>query len=127
MKALIEYLARALAEFPDEVRVAEVHDGDRVVLHLYVNESDKGRIIGRDGRCGERIHGAPLRPIQEVSLGQPAGIHDVQDQFDGIRRVDGMVFFLIPFRQCDEHVETISLGAPWFGIPQQFDLFECGL
>jgi len=55
MKALIEYLARALAEFPDEVRVAEVHDGDRVVLHLYVNESDKGRIIGRDGRCANAI------------------------------------------------------------------------
>ena len=55
MKALIEYLARALAEFPDEGRVAEVHDGDRVVLHLYVNESDKGRIIGRDGRCANAI------------------------------------------------------------------------
>ena len=55
MKALIEYLARALAEFPDEVRVAEVHDGDRVVLHLYVNESDKGLIIGRDGRCANAI------------------------------------------------------------------------
>ena len=55
MKALIEYLARALAEFPDEVRVAEVQYGDRVVLHLYVNESDKGRIIGRDGRCANAI------------------------------------------------------------------------
>ena len=55
MKTLIEYLARALAEFPDEVRVEEVHDGDRVVLHLYVNEADKGRIIGRDGRCANAI------------------------------------------------------------------------
>ena len=55
MKALIEYLARALSEFPDEVVVDEEHDGDRVVLHLYVNESDKGRIIGRDGRCANAI------------------------------------------------------------------------
>ena len=55
MKALIEYLARALSEFPDEVGVEEEHDGDRVVLHLYVNESDKGRIIGRDGRCANAI------------------------------------------------------------------------
>ncbi len=55
MKALIEYLARALAEHPDEVLVEEEHDGDRVVLHLYVNESDKGRIIGRDGRCANAI------------------------------------------------------------------------
>lgn len=55
MKALIEYLARALAEHPDEVAVEEEHDGDRVVLHLYVNEEDKGRIIGRDGRCANAI------------------------------------------------------------------------
>jgi uncharacterized protein len=55
VKTLIEYLARALAEFPDEVRVEEEHDGDRVILHLYVNESDKGRIIGRDGRCANAI------------------------------------------------------------------------
>lgn len=55
MKALIEYLARALAENPDTVRVEEEHDGDRVILHLYVEESDKGRIIGRDGRCANAI------------------------------------------------------------------------
>lgn len=55
MKALIEYLARALAEHPDEVVVEEEHDGDRVVLHLYVNDEDKGRIIGRDGRCANAI------------------------------------------------------------------------
>lgn len=55
MKALIEYLARALSEHPDEVRVEEEHDGDRVILHLYVNETDKGRIIGRDGRCANAI------------------------------------------------------------------------
>ena len=67
MKALIEYLARALAEFPDEVRVDDVHDGDRVVLHRYVNESDKGRIIGRDGRCANAIR--PLLHVAAVRAG----------------------------------------------------------
>ena len=38
MKALIEYLARALAEHPEDVRVEEVHQGRRVSFHLYVNE-----------------------------------------------------------------------------------------
>ena len=55
MKRLIEYVARALAEKPDEVLVEEEHDGDRVVLHLYVAEEDKGRVIGRDGRCANAL------------------------------------------------------------------------
>ena len=49
MRELLEYLARALAEHPDEVRVEEEDQGDRVVYHLFVAESDKGRVIGRDG------------------------------------------------------------------------------
>lgn len=55
MKQLIEYLARALAENPDEVRVEEEDQGDRVVYHLYVGEADKGRVIGRDGRIANAM------------------------------------------------------------------------
>ena len=55
MKKLIEYLARALAEHPDDVVVEEEHDGDRVILHLYVADDDKGRVIGRDGRCANAL------------------------------------------------------------------------
>ncbi len=72
MKALIEYLARALADHPDEVVVEEEHDGDRIVLHLYVNDEDKGRIIGRDGRCANAIrsllHVASVRAGVRASL-----------------------------------------------------------
>lgn len=72
MKALIEYLARALADHPDEVLVEEEHDGDRVILHLYVNDEDKGRIIGRDGRCANAIrsllHVASVRAGVRASL-----------------------------------------------------------
>ena len=55
MKALIEYLARSLARFPDDVVVEEERRGDRVVLHLYVNEADKGRVIGREGRIANAM------------------------------------------------------------------------
>ncbi|MDA0365061.1 MAG: KH domain-containing protein [Chloroflexi bacterium] len=72
MKVLIEYLARALADHPDEVLVEEEHDGDRVILHLYVNDEDKGRIIGRDGRCANAIrsllHVASVRAGVRASL-----------------------------------------------------------
>ena len=72
MKKLIEYLARALAEHPDDVVVEEEHDGDRVVLHLYVADDDKGRVIGRDGRCANAmrslLHVAAVRAGVRATL-----------------------------------------------------------
>lgn len=55
MKQLIEYLARALARHPDDVLVEEEDQGDRIILHLYVNEEDKGRMIGREGRIANAM------------------------------------------------------------------------
>ena len=55
MKALIEYLARALADHPEDVSVEEVHQGRRVSFHLFVHDDDKGRIIGKDGRCAHAL------------------------------------------------------------------------
>jgi len=72
MKKLIEYLARALAEHPDDVVVEEEHDGDRVILHLYVADDDKGRVIGRDGRCANAmrslLHVAAVRAGVRATL-----------------------------------------------------------
>lgn len=55
MKALVEYLAKALARQPDQVVVEEERFGDRIVLRLTVAEEDKGRIIGREGRIANAI------------------------------------------------------------------------
>ena len=72
MKALIEYLARALANHPDDVVVEEEHVGDRVMLHLYVHEDDKGRVIGREGRIANAmralLHVAAVRAGTRATL-----------------------------------------------------------
>ena len=72
MKALIEYIARSLATKPDEVEVIEEHRGDRVIIHLNVADEDKGRVIGRDGRCANAIrsllHVAAVRSGVRASL-----------------------------------------------------------
>jgi len=72
MKQLVEYLARALARHPEEVRVEEEDQGDRIVLHLYVNEQDKGRVIGRDGRIANAmrsiVHVAATRANVRATL-----------------------------------------------------------
>ena len=55
MKDLVEYIAKSIASRPDDVRVVEEREDDRVVLRLEVAEDDKGRIIGRQGRVAQSI------------------------------------------------------------------------
>ncbi len=50
MKELIEYIAKTIADRPDEVTVTEIEEEDRVVIRLEVATDDKGKIIGRQGR-----------------------------------------------------------------------------
>ena len=50
MKDLIEYIAKTIADKPDEVVVTETEEDGRVVIRLEVAADDKGKIIGRQGR-----------------------------------------------------------------------------
>ena len=50
LKGLIEYVARALVDKPDGVKVDEVQDGNTTVYELEVDEEDIGKVIGRQGR-----------------------------------------------------------------------------
>ncbi len=45
---LIEFLAKAIVTDPEAVRVTQRDDGD--VLELETDASDRGRVIGRQGR-----------------------------------------------------------------------------
>ena len=55
MREMIEYIARALASNPDAVSVTEEDSGDRIYLHLSVDDQDKGKVIGRDGRVAQSM------------------------------------------------------------------------
>ena len=56
MKELLEYLAQALVEHPEEVRVKEVSEGDgATVLELSVADEDYGNVIGRGGRTATAL------------------------------------------------------------------------
>ena len=50
LKGLVEYVARALVDTPDKVKVDEVQDGNTTVYELEVDEDDVGKVIGRQGR-----------------------------------------------------------------------------
>jgi uncharacterized protein len=56
VKGLLEYLARALVERPDEVVVEEFEEDDgTLVLELSVAEGDYGQVIGRGGRTANAL------------------------------------------------------------------------
>ena len=50
MKELVEVIAKALVDCPDEVSVSEKQEGRTTVLELHVAESDMGKVIGKQGR-----------------------------------------------------------------------------
>ena len=55
MKELIEFMARAIVDYPDEVEVTEEEMEDQIVFHLTVAESDMGKVIGKQGRIANAM------------------------------------------------------------------------
>ncbi len=63
MKELIEYIAKALVERPEEVIVKQ-HGGNRARIELSVAKDDMGRVIGKGGKVANSIR-ALLRVAAE--------------------------------------------------------------
>ena len=55
MKELVEVIARALVENPDEVVVTETEKDGEIVIELKVAPSDMGKVIGKQGRIAKAI------------------------------------------------------------------------
>jgi len=55
MKALVETIAKALVDHPDEVRVNAVEKERLLVLELSVHPDDMGKIIGKQGRIAKAL------------------------------------------------------------------------
>jgi uncharacterized protein len=55
MKDLLEEIARALVDHPEDVRVTEVEGEQTTVLELRVHNEDLGKVIGRQGRTARAI------------------------------------------------------------------------
>ena len=56
MKDIVEYIAKAIVSQPDEVVVTEEEEDDGlIILQLDVAPSDKGKVIGRQGRVAQSM------------------------------------------------------------------------
>ncbi|HAR91894.1 MAG: KH domain-containing protein [Eubacterium sp.] len=55
MKQLVETIAKALVDSPDEVVVTETENDREIVVILHVADGDMGKVIGKQGRIAKAI------------------------------------------------------------------------
>ena len=55
MKELVEVIAKALVDYPNEVVVTETEKEKAIVIELHVAASDMGKVIGKQGRIAKAI------------------------------------------------------------------------
>lgn len=55
VRAVVEVLARALTDRPEEVRVVETQHRDRTLVEVWVAPGELGRVIGRQGRTAAAL------------------------------------------------------------------------
>ena len=55
MKDLINYLAQALVDHPEQVSVTEIEGNQTTVLELKVAKEDVGKVIGKQGRTARAM------------------------------------------------------------------------
>lgn len=55
MGELVEFIAKALVDNPEEVSVTEVEGSQSVIIELRVAQEDMGKVIGKQGRIAKAI------------------------------------------------------------------------
>ena len=72
MIALVETMAKAIVDAPEEVEVEAFDEGGQTVLELFVADDDLGRVIGRQGRMARSLrtilHAASVRTRKRYQL-----------------------------------------------------------
>ena len=74
-RELVEYVARSLIDYPDEMTITEIEDDGVTVYQLHVAPKDIGKVIGRRGRVARA-----LRTLLKVS--------SIQNQKRAILEID---------------------------------------
>lgn len=72
MKELVETIAKALVDNPQEVKVNEITGEQSIILELKVAPDDMGKVIGKQGRIAKAIRtvvkAAAIKENKRVSV-----------------------------------------------------------
>ena len=79
MKALVEYIAQSLVDYPESVSVEQERGGgSKIRLELKVARSDMGRVIGKGGRVANAMR--VLLRVAAAREGKQANLSVVEPQ-----------------------------------------------
>lgn len=73
----VEYIVKAIVNFPDEVEVTQSVDDLGILITLKVNKDDMGKIIGKDGQTAKslrvllRMMGAKMDARMNLKIIEP--------------------------------------------------------
>jgi len=71
LKGLIEFIAKALVDDPEQVRVSEIEGEQTSVIELKVAKEDLGKVIGKQGRTARAMRtilGAASTKVRKRSV-----------------------------------------------------------
>jgi len=66
LKDLIEFIVKELVGYPDQVVVVEKQENQSVLFEIQVNDGDRGRLIGKEGKTIKAIRAL-------IGVMEPAG------------------------------------------------------
>lgn len=55
LKELIEYVTKSLVDMPEKVSVNEIVGEQTTVIEVDVDDSDRGKVIGRKGKTAQAL------------------------------------------------------------------------
>jgi predicted RNA-binding protein YlqC (UPF0109 family) len=87
MRMLVEQIAQALVDAPEQVQVTPVEDNGATILELRVAQTDLGKVIGRQGRTAKSIRtilGAASMKFQQRYI-----LEIIEDEDDEEAEEDG--------------------------------------
>ena len=72
---LVEFVAKALVDHPDDVRVDVQEDEGGTLIELHVAEDDMGKVIGRNGSVAKALR--TLLKVVSTREGEPISLEIV--------------------------------------------------
>ncbi|KKW35363.1 MAG: hypothetical protein UY81_C0043G0005 [Candidatus Giovannonibacteria bacterium GW2011_GWA2_53_7] len=106
----LEYVIKALADYPDDVKINRTVDEMGVLLTLSVNREDMGKIIGRSGQTAKairtvlRVVGMKNDARVNLKIEEPEG-GERPPRESGERKPDGQIR---PERTVDDVINELK-------------------
>lgn len=83
MKELVEDIAKAVVDYPEQVRVNVVEGDQAIVLELRTHPDDLGKVIGKEGRTANAIR--TLLGAGGMKLHRRDTLEIIEDRDEGVK------------------------------------------